>query len=127
MTQINENDEKLIYPELSYKITGLLFSVHNSLGRFCREKQYQDAIEEALKKENIKFEREKVISVAENIGINKADFLIDDKIILECKARAIVTKEDYYQVLRYLKFSEKRLGLLVNFRNTYLRPKRIVN
>lgn len=118
---------ELIYPELSYRINGILYKVHNNLGRFCRERQYQDAIEEILNKENIIFEREKRINISENIGTNIADFIIDDKVILECKAKNIVTKEDYFQVLRYLKYSNKRLGLLVNFRNTYLRPKRIVN
>ena len=40
---------KLLYPELSYKIVGLLFNVHNNLGRFRNEKQYSDAIEQELK------------------------------------------------------------------------------
>lgn len=117
----------LIHPELSYKITGVLFKVHNKLGRYCKEKQYQDAIEEILKKENIKFEREKKIPISLEVGGNIVDFVIEDRIILECKAKIIITKEDYYQVLRYLKASNKKLGLLVNFRNTYLRPKRILN
>lgn len=38
-------EEKIIHKELSYKITGLLFKVHTELGRYCREKQYGDALE----------------------------------------------------------------------------------
>jgi len=44
---------KLIYPDLSYKINGILFTVHNELGRFCNEKQYADAIENFLKRLHI--------------------------------------------------------------------------
>lgn len=124
MTRMNQ---KLIYPKLSYKITGILFKVHNKLGRYCKEKQYQDAIEELLKKEGLKFKREKKISISSSIDGNQVDFEIEDKILLECKAKPFITKKDYYQLMRYLKASNKRLGLLVNFRNKYLRPKRIAN
>lgn len=124
MTPIKNN---LVFPELSYKITGILFKTHNALGRYCKEKQYQDALAEALGKEGLLFEREKKLPISEQVGGNQTDFLIEDKILVECKAKSIVTKEDYYQVLRYLKASGKHLCLLVNFRNQYLRPKRIVN
>lgn len=119
--------EKLIYPELSYKITGILFKAHNKLGRYCREKQYQDMTAELLKIENIKFEREKELPISEETGGNRVDFVIEDKILLDCKAKPFLTREDYYQMMRYLKASKKRLGLIVNFRNKYLRPKRIAN
>jgi len=45
----------LIYRDLSYKITGLLFEVHNELGRYRNEKQYADKFEEILKREKIKY------------------------------------------------------------------------
>lgn len=124
MSQIYKN---LIYPELSYKITGILFGVHNKLGRYCKEKQYQDALEEALKKEGLKFEREKKLPISQEVKGNQVDFIIEDKILLECKARPVITKDDYYQMMRYLKVSKRRLGLIINFRNKYLKPKRIAN
>ena len=63
----------------------------------------------------------------ERNGRNIPDFIIDDKIILDLKAKPIVTKEDYYQMKRYLKSSQKRLGIIVNFRQPHLYPKRILN
>jgi len=122
--------DKLIYPELSYKITGILFTTHNELGRFCNEKQYSDTIEGHLKKLEIKYEREKTLprsSKYEKEGRNKVDFLIDDKIILEIKAKRLLLKDDYYQVRRYLSALNERLGLLVNFRDKYIKPRRILN
>jgi GxxExxY protein len=122
--------DKIFYPDLSYKINGILYKVHNRLGRYCNEKQYGDMIEELLKKEGINFEREKILPKMfeeEKEGRNKVDFLIEEKIVLEIKVKTIIEKSDYYQIMRYLKILNKKLGLLVNFRNRYLRVKRVIN
>lgn len=118
----NDTNEKLIHPELSYLVAGICFDVHNRLGRYAREKQYCDLIEEKLKESKIPYKREYVLA---NSG-NKIDFLIDEKIILEAKAKRFLLKEDYYQTQRYLQALDKRLGLLVNFRHRYLKPQRVV-
>ncbi|OGZ33757.1 MAG: hypothetical protein A2Y98_03240 [Candidatus Portnoybacteria bacterium RBG_19FT_COMBO_36_7] len=117
----NKNN-KLIYPELSYIITGICFEVHNILGRYSREKQYADLLQEKIKTLNIPYKRE---FAAGNTG-NKVDFLIDNKIIIELKAKPIVLKEDYYQTQRYLQVLNKKLALIINFRNRYLKPIRII-
>ena len=119
---------KLIHKELSYFITGICFEAHNKLGRFCRERQYSDMIEELFKAKKIKYIREVPINALNNsLKGNIADFLIEDKIILDVKAKKFITKEDYYQILRYIKNANLELGLIVNFRNTYLKAKRILN
>ena len=115
-------NHNLLYPKLSYTIVGLCFSVHNEIGPYAREKQYCDILEKKLKEAKIPFKRELTISESGNT----LDFLIDNKIVLEAKAKRIVTKDDYYQVQRYLQESKIKLALLVNFRSKYLRPKRIV-
>lgn len=120
----------LFFPELSYQITGILFAVHNELGRFCNEKQYADAIEKHLQENGLKYEREKTLLPSfdgEAMGRNKVDFLIDDAVILELKAKRILTKEDYYQTKRYLAALHKKLGILVNFQQKYITPKRILS
>ena len=121
MIPINTN-KKIIYPELSYLITGICFNTHNELNRFSREKQYGDLIEKKLKEIKIPYKRELSISESGNI----VDFLIDNKIIIELKAKRIITKEDYYQLQRYLQVLNIKLGIIVNFREKYLVPKRVV-
>jgi GxxExxY protein len=116
------NTNKLIYPELSYAIVGICFAVHNEKGRFAREKQYADTIEEKLKEVKIPYKREFWIGDAGD----KVDFLIDNKIILEVKAKRTIVREDYRQLQRYLQSSGIRLGLLINFRMRYIKPLRIV-
>jgi len=124
------NFGKLIYSDITYKLNGILFSVHNELGRFCNEMQYSDAIESKFKGLNIVYKREEIIPPSfegETKGRNKVDFIIEDKIILEIKVKRILDKDDYYQVRRYLDAFNKKLGILVNFRQKLLQPKRILN
>ena len=106
----------------------LAFDIHNSLGRFCREKQYADAFEKLLKERNIQYEREKSLPVKtiDNQFTNKVDFAINNTLLIDFKAKSVVTKEDYYQMNRYLDACGLNLGLVVNFRNKYLKPIRVI-
>lgn len=122
--------KKILHPKLSYKITGLCFQVNNELGRFAREKQYADRLEQLLKTNQIKYKRELEVPFQlkeDKVTGNIVDFLVEDKIILECKAKKFVTKKDYYQVQRYLQATDMELGLIVNFNERHLKPKRILN
>lgn len=118
----NNANGGLIYPELSYDITGICFKVHNELGRYCREKQYCDRLEELFNIKKISYVREKEIGDSGN----RIDFICNDKILLEIKAKRAIIKEDYWQVQRYLQSADIKLGLLINFRRRYLTPKRII-
>jgi len=82
-----------------------------------------------LKKSGLKYEREKNLPKlfeGEKVNRNRIDFLIEDKIILELKCKRTVEKSDYYQLKRYLIVLNKKLGLLVNFRDKHIKPKRIL-
>lgn len=120
--------EKVLYPELSYKITGLLFEIHNSLGRYCREKQYGDALEQLLKESNTAYKRENPLPLDKvtNRFTNKADFVINNQLLVELKAKPLVSKLDYIQTQRYLVAGGLKLGIIVNFRNKYLKPIRVI-
>ena len=122
------NKNRIIHKELSYKVNGLLFEVHNKLGRFCREKQYGDAFETLLKQETIIFEREKdlPIEIIDDQQTNKVDFIIGNTLLVDLKTKDCITKEDYRQMQRYLEASKKKLGILVNFRSRYLHPIRVI-
>jgi len=120
--------QKIIHKDLSYKINGLCFKIHKKLGRFCREKQYSDNLEALLIEDGIKYVREFEISnLTDSPKGNKADFIIENKIIIDVKAKKFITKEDYYQILRYLSGAKLELGLIVNFRDRHLKPKRVLN
>ena len=123
-------EDKVIYKELSYKIVGLLYKTHQELGNFRNEKQYADYYEKLLEKEGVKYEREfrfKDIQYGKEEIRCIVDFIIEDKIILEFKAKDFITKTDYFQVKRYLVTLNLKLALLINFRQKRLSPKRILN
>ena len=54
--------DKLLFKDLTYQIRGILFLVHNELGRFRNEKQYGNAFEQKLKDEKIDYERENFVT-----------------------------------------------------------------
>ncbi len=118
----NPVSDGLIYKELSYLINGVLYSTHNELGPYAREKQYVDVAERIFKEKSIKCIKGQRIGDSGNI----LDLLVDDKVLLEFKAKRILTKEDYYQTQRYLQETGLKLAILVNCRDKYIKPKRIV-
>lgn len=120
----------ILYPELSYLITGFCYQIHNKLGRYRGEKEYADALELFLKENNLNYSREIPLPpsfTGEKNRRNIPDFIIEDKIIIDLKAKRIINKDDYYQMRRYLIAFNKELGIVVNFREYYLNPKRILN
>lgn len=121
---------KVIFPELSYKIVGILFEVHTQLGNRYQEKYYQRAVEVKLKNKRIDYKREIAVDLTidgERIGKYFLDFLIDDKIIVELKVKSALVKNDFRQISAYLKSSNLKLGILANFYGNRLEYKRVLN
>jgi len=123
-------DNKIIYPELSFKIIGIAFKVFNSLQYGHQEKYYQKAFEIELNNQKIKYEKEKEISLNyddQKIGKYYLDFLIEEKIIIELKVLSSYRYKNIRQVLEYLKETNKKLAILIYFTQDGIRYRRIVN
>jgi len=120
----------LIYKEESYEIIGKCMEVHNNLGAGFLEIVYKDALELEFKKAGIPYEREKMYDVDYKGVILPhkfyADFVVFDKIILEVKGVSGIADEFVAQALNYLKVSNNKLALIVNFGELRLNSKRIV-
>lgn len=120
----------IIYKHESYAIVGALFEVYNNLGSGFSEIVYKDALEYELKNRKIPFTREKEYSVSyKDIVLSHkfyADFVIQDKIILEIKAVEDVNDKFIAQCINYLKVSNCRLAILANFHKDLLDHRRIV-
>ena len=115
---------------MSYALTGILFEIHNKLGNKYQEKHYQRAIAIKLKELKIPFEQEVKVNIGfekEKLGVAFADFVIDNKIILETKMVWRISLGDVKQVLRYLQATNLKLGLIANFRHQRLELRRVVN
>jgi GxxExxY protein len=100
------------------------------LGGYRSEKEYGDFFEKLLAENKIEYLREFRFKnfVEEAKGTrNICDFIIENKIVVELKAVKFLDNECYFQVKRYLAAGNFKLGLLVNFRQQYIAPKRIIN
>lgn len=106
-------------------------SVHQKLGSGFLEAVYMEALEKEFVKLNIPYEREKRLSLFyDGIKMDKyyrCDFLCYGKIILEIKAASFIVDNFKKQVLNYLKSTNMKLGILINFGKPSLEYKRIIN
>ena len=129
-SRIESNESRIVLKDDSYDLMGQLFEVQNKLGPIYKEKNYQDAIEEVLKRDQIPYEREKLIKLKfENLEVSDffADFVINNKILLEVKAKPFITNDDIRQTSRYIKSLELPLGIVANFKKQKLEYRRVVN
>ena len=123
----------MILNELTEKIIGLAIKVHRTLGPGFLEAVYQAALAYELTQAGIPFEKEKALPVPyEDIILDvgfRCDFLVDRKVIVECKAVQELTPIDQAQLLNYLKITRLQLGLLINFNVLVLKDgiRRLVN
>ncbi len=120
----------IIYKEESYKVIGICMEIHNQLGNGFLEIVYKDALEYEFQQANIPFQREQKYEVNYKGKILPhhfyADFVVYDKIILEAKAVSSLVEWHEAQTLNYLKVSNLKLGLLVNFGQELLIYKRLL-
>ncbi len=120
-------DKNFLYPELTYKIRGAIFAVWGKLGPAFKESVYQKALEEEFKNRNISFVDQKRVDIfygKKKIGIYKPDFVIDDKILIEIKVLPRITGLEEKQIWYYLKGTNYKLALLINFGSQKLQIKR---
>lgn len=115
--------------ELSNKIIGYGIKIHKTLGPGFVEKIYAKALVCEFKKNRINFTQEKSIKIKYDntlLGEHRLDFLIEDEIILEIKAVFEINNFHMAQILSYLKATNKKLGLILNFSRSKLEIKRVV-
>ncbi|MCS5422129.1 MULTISPECIES: GxxExxY protein [Psychrilyobacter] len=119
----------ILYKELSYRIIGLAMEVHRELGYGFLEKVYENALVILLKENNIKIEQQKQIIIEfhkKEIGNYISDLLIEDKIIVELKVATQIKEVHKAQVANYLKATNKKLGIILNFGKEKLKFERVV-
>lgn len=123
------DQSKLLYEDLSYKIKGAAFKVRKELGLGHKEKIYRNALAEEFRSQGIKFEMEKSIDVIYNgkkVGTYRPDFIVESKVIIELKALDFIGNREKKQAWTYLKGSEYKLLLLINFSKSDVEFERIV-
>jgi GxxExxY protein len=105
--------------DVSYKIRNAIFKVYNELGPGLFESVYESALIYQLRKDGLKAIAQVEVPVYYDeqkleIGF-RLDILVEDLVIIEIKSVEEISKVHHKQLLTYLKLTEIRLGLLVNF------------
>ena len=119
--------------ELATRVLDHCFEIHRNLGPGLSESVYAAALELELKQARIPYEREQPVVVeykGSNLGLGfRTDFVVGEKLIVELKSVETVNLSHLKQLLRYLRITNIRLRLLVDFREPLLRSgiTRVVN
>ena len=122
---------ELKYQEITGKVIGAAFEVHNFLGNGFQEVIYQRALAYEMREAGLAFAREIEQEIyykdlPEPIGRRRADFVVEDKVLVELKAVVQLEPVHWAQVLNYLKAYRLEVGLLLNFGSKSLTFKRFV-
>ena len=119
--------------ELSKVIVDICYRIHTKLGPGLLESVYEAILFYELNAINLKVERQKPIPVIWNeihldVGF-RSDLIVENKVIIEIKSVEQISNVHPKQLLTYLKISNKKLGLLVNFNSETIKAgiTRIVN
>ena len=126
--------EKIVYGEVSYKIKEAALAVHKYFGPGFLEKVYENALFFKLRELGVSCEQQVSMTVFFEdsgrkvaVGEYMADILVQDDIVVEVKAMSGIDKVHFVQVKNYLKATNRRLGLLVNFGTSRLGFERVLN
>lgn len=120
--------KKAPHADLTYKIIGAAMAVHRRLGPGYKEQVYQNALEQEFSEVGLSFEPQKAVEVYDQdvlVGLYYLDFLVEGKVVVEIKALSSLNTTHIVQVVTYLTATGCPIGLLLNFGQRSLVPKRI--
>lgn len=119
--------------ELSFKIIGIALELHKNIGPRLLESTYENALAYDLRENGLLVQQQVPMpfiykEVKMDIGY-RLDLLVENKLIIEIKSVENLAPVHYAQLLTYLKLSDLKLGLLINFNSKLLKDgiHRLVN
>ena len=108
----------MLHKNISDNIIKAFYNVYNNLGYGFLENVYENALTIELNKVGLKTRKQTFIPVlydGKTVGEYFADIIVNDLVIIEIKATEVLREEHRYQLLNYLKATDKEIGLLLNF------------
>jgi len=119
--------------EISERLIGAAIEVHRYFGPGLVEQVYEEALCHELTLRELRFERQKLVPISykdNRLGTPlRLDLLVEEKVIVDLKAKEEVIAFDRAKLLSYLRLSKLRLGLMINFHSAVLKDgiSRVVN
>jgi len=124
------SEREFLYKDLTKEIIGAAMEVHSTLGCGFLESVYEEALAVEFGLRDVSFERQKPLDVfykEKNVKQFVCDFLVAGAVLAELKAIKELTELQKAQVLNYLRATNLKLGLLLNFGASSLQYKRVIN
>jgi GxxExxY protein len=113
------------HEEITEKIIGAAIEVHKHLGPGMLESAYEECLAYELNKQGLEVERQKPVPIHyKEILLDyeyRIDLLVENKVIVELKSVDSLSSIHEAQILTYMKFAQKKVGLLINFNVTVLK------
>ena len=119
--------------ELSKIIVDISYKIHTKLGPGLLESVYETILYHELTKKGLKVERQKTIPVIwDGIHLDigfRSDLIVEEKVLIEIKSVETISNVHLKQVLTYIRVTDLKLGLLINFNEALIKNgiKRVVN
>ena len=123
---VNKN---YLYSDITESVIKAATKVHVALGPGLVEKLYQRALKIELSNNRVRAEREKRVEMqyeGRDIGFDKVDFDVEEKVLVELKAVSNLNEIHTAQMISYLKSSGRRVGLIINFAKIKLEIIRVI-
>jgi GxxExxY protein len=122
---------QLKYADVTERVIGCSFEVHKFLGSGFQEVIYQRALAYEMQQVGLSFAREISQDIfykdlSDPIGTRRADFVVEERVLVELKAVAHLEDAHWAQILNYLRAYRLEVGLLINFGSKSLTFKRFV-
>jgi GxxExxY protein len=119
VSQRTQKEQPKVENDFSHEIIGAAVEVQRVLGVGLLESAYAGALALELAQRGLRFRREVPVDAiykGQNVGLGyRADFIVEESVIIELKAMDAVADVHRAQLLSYLRLSGLRLGLLINF------------
>ena len=126
----DKETEKHLFEDLSNKIIGAAIEVHSALGPGFIESIYEEALKVEFSEHGLNFEAQKEIYIeylGVQVGLHRLDLIVENQIIIEFKAVKELSDVHFAQLRSYLKATDLKIGLLLNFSKPTLEIRRVVN
>jgi GxxExxY protein len=119
--------------EIAKQVVDAAYKIHTKVGPGSLESAYEAILIYELKKRGLQVLYEQPVPIVyEEVRLDigyRADLIVEDKVIIELKSVEKIAPVHYKQLLTYLKLADKRLGLLINFGEVFIKHgiTRVVN
>jgi GxxExxY protein len=133
ITQSSQEIKNMNENEISKVIFDCALKIHKNLGPGLLESAYEECLFYELKKCGLKVEKQKALPlIYEEVKLEigyRIDIIVENKVIIEVKSVDALNDVHLAQILTYLKLSDCKLGMLINFNVTFLKNgiRRVVN